>query len=132
MNQVMREIRQYMHEMAEDADGWVTALFTFPHEFIGFRGHFPGNPILPGLCEIQAVMVMLQERKKSEANIREISMAKFISPISTNEEVVFKCRERTDGDGSTSVTALAFSKGRKVAEFRLKVNVEMESRIEKA
>lgn len=30
--------------------------FTFPESFIGFAGHFPGMPVLPGIVQIMAVL----------------------------------------------------------------------------
>ena len=63
------------------SDQRLTASFLFPEDFIGFQGHFPGNKILPGVCQIQCVISMLEKWKKKNIVLREIVLAKFFSPF---------------------------------------------------
>ena len=41
-------------------DGSYQASITFDRDFPGFDGHFPGNPIVPGVCELSAVELLAQ------------------------------------------------------------------------
>jgi 3-hydroxyacyl-[acyl-carrier-protein] dehydratase len=126
MNRLMQEIRQCMCGLTGSDDGGFTARFAFPPSFVGFQGHFPDKPVLAGTCEIQAVVVMFQEWKNIRVRIKEITLAKFFTLVSSDEEVIFECRERADGNDSAMVTALVTSHGEKVAELRIKVSLENE------
>ena len=61
MSQMRQEIIDCMSGLTECDEQIISAQFVFPKEFIGFRGHFDNNPILPGICKISAVVVMLEK-----------------------------------------------------------------------
>ena len=44
-----------------------------------FNGHFPGNPIVPGVCLIQMIKETLEEILKKELFLSEAGNIKFIS-----------------------------------------------------
>ena len=46
-----------------------------------FKGHFPGNPIVPGVCMIQIVKEILSKLLKKNLFLSEGSNIKFISVI---------------------------------------------------
>ena len=116
-----REVRQCMSEPACYPDGRMSARFLFPPGFIGFRGHFPGRPVLAAVCQVEAVAAMLEHWKQRPVKIERILFAKFLLPVSAGEEVVFECRERVEADGRSVVTALATRRGAKAAEIRIGV-----------
>ncbi|MDO9464139.1 MAG: hypothetical protein Q7J67_02435 [bacterium] len=127
MNRLMQEIKQCMSDLAETKKGEVTAHFLFPSEFIGFQGHFPDKPVLPGVCKIQAVIVMLQAWEKEDVRLKEIVSAKFFSPVSPEEEIVFNYRKQTESNGEALVKASVTSKDKKIAELQLRVSVKNET-----
>ncbi len=127
MNKLMQEIRQCMSDLAETKKREVYAHFLFPAEFIGFQGHFPGKPVLPGVCEIQAVIVMLQVWEKRDIRLKEIVSAKFLSPVSHGEELVFNYREQTESNSEVLIKASVTSKGKKIAELQLRVSFKNET-----
>ena len=126
MNVLVQEIKQCMSHLTETGEGKVTARFTFPEDFIGFQGHFPGRPVLPAVCKIQAVMVILQTRHKKKVRLKEIVLAKFFSPVSCREELVFECQEQMESSKEVMVKALITSKGKKIAKLQLRVSLEEE------
>ena len=126
MNKLMQEIKQCMAGLAETKKGEVTARFLFPAEFIGFQGHFPGKPVLPGVCNIQAVIVMLQALEKKDIRLKEVVSAKFLSPVSHGEELVFNYRKQTESNNEALVKASVISKDKKVAELQLRVSFKNE------
>ena len=128
MNKLMQEIKQCMAGLAETKKGEVTARFLFPAEFIGFQGHFPGKPILPGVCKIQAVMVMLQAWEKRDIRLKEIVSAKFLSPVSAEEEIVFNYKKQMQNKSEVLVKTSVISKNKKVAELQLMVSFKNETR----
>ncbi len=116
-----------MFDLAETKKGEVYARFLFPAEFIGFRGHFPGKPVLPGVCKIQAVIVMLQAWEKKDIRLKEIVSAKFLSPVSPEEELVFNYRKQTESNSEALIKALVTSKNKKVAKLQLRVGFKDET-----
>ena len=126
MNRLMQEIKQCMADLAETKKGEVTARFLFPAEFIGFQGHFPDKPVLPGVCKIQAVIVMLQALEKKDIRLKEVVSAKFLSPVSHGEELVFNYRKQMKSNNEALVKASVTSGDKKVAELQLRVSFKNE------
>ena len=121
MNIIMQEIKQYMSDITEKDSNNVSARFLFPEEFICFQGHFPEKPVLPGFCKIQAVLVILQEWRKKNIKLKEIVLAKFFSPVSCGEELIFECTETKGDNEESEIHAYVTSKGKKIAILKLKV-----------
>jgi 3-hydroxyacyl-[acyl-carrier-protein] dehydratase len=117
----MQEIKQCMFDLAETKKGEVTARCLFPADFIGFQGHFPKKPVLPGVCKIQAVTVMLQTWEKRKFRLKEIVLAKFFSPVSPEEELIFNYRKQIKSKNEALIKTLIISKDKKVAELQLRV-----------
>ena len=124
MNILVREIRECMSDLTETEEGKLTARFVFPEDFIGFQGHFPDRPVLPGVCEIQAVVVILEAWHKKKVRLKQIVLAKFFLPVSCGEELVFDCQEQMENSKEAIIKALITSKGKKIAKLQLRVSVE--------
>ena len=123
MSIIFKEIEKYMSGLTQDSDGKITASFIFPPEFIGFKGHFPNRPVLPGVCSIQAVTAIFKTLKKREVNLREIVLAKFFTPVSANQELFFECRStKEENDQSLVKVSVASGDGKKIAELQLKLS----------
>jgi 3-hydroxyacyl-[acyl-carrier-protein] dehydratase len=116
-----QEITEQMRSLATREDGAFSACFSFPPSFTGFQGHFPDNPVLPGFCVIQTVLVMLQAQKGVAVRLREIASAKFFAAITPSMDLQFECRESRTGDDTAKVKALVRSQDRKIAELSLNV-----------
>lgn len=50
-----------------------------------FKAHFPDNPIVPGVCQVQIVLELLQEFLGKEVYLREVKNIKFLSVIIPTE-----------------------------------------------
>lgn len=46
-----------------------------------FKGHFPGNPIMPGVCMIQIIKELTESITKSTLMIQTLSNVKFMALI---------------------------------------------------
>src|SRR4030042_5763348 len=46
-----------------------------------FNGHFPGNPILPGVCTVQIVKELLMQHAKKDLMLKKAGTIKYISFI---------------------------------------------------
>lgn len=74
-----------------------TANFLFPPDFIGFNGHFPGNPMLPGVAQIMAAALTVAP--DGPARIKELRRTKFVSMVRPGDilQVRVQCRELPEG-----------------------------------
>lgn len=50
-----------------------------------FKGHFPGNPIMPGVCMMQIIKELTEEVTKTQLVMQSLSNVKFMALI--NPEV---------------------------------------------
>lgn len=101
-------------------NGSCSARLAFPPDFVGFQGHFPGNPILPGVCLIEAVLGVLETAYGKRFRLRRIASAKFREPVRPGESLVIECASSTDARG-LKVNAQISSTGGRVAELVLHV-----------
>ena len=123
MGKLMCSIRECMSDLRSENDNILSANFIFPDDFLGFEGHFPGKPVLPGVCKIQAVLLMLRESKNKNVLLKEIVQAKFFSPVLCNEEITFNLEEKPELREDISVKAMVTGKDKKIAEMHLRVSV---------
>lgn len=120
MSKLRKEIKSFMSRLREDASE-LTAHFCFSKGFSGFKGHFPGKPILPGVCNFQIILCMLEEATRKTPRLKEIVSAKFFAPVTYNEEIICTVRQESEGSGETRVSALMTNKDKKIAAIKMKV-----------
>jgi 3-hydroxyacyl-[acyl-carrier-protein] dehydratase len=70
-------------EKTADSKYTITILINEKHEV--FKGHFPGNPIMPGVCMIQIIKELTESITQSSLMIQTLSNVKFMALI--NPEV---------------------------------------------
>lgn len=70
-------------EQTSDSKYTITILINEKHEV--FKGHFPGNPIMPGVCMIQIIKELTESITQSSLIIQTLSNVKFMALI--NPEV---------------------------------------------
>jgi 3-hydroxyacyl-[acyl-carrier-protein] dehydratase len=66
-------------EKVSDSKYTVTILVNEKHEV--FKGHFPGNPIMPGVCMIQIIKELTESITKSSLMIQSLANVKFMALI---------------------------------------------------
>lgn len=83
----------------------ITTIHTFQPDEPYFEGHFPGNPIVPGVvlieCMAQACRLMMNVRAGEivPGFLVGVETGKFLSVVRPNETVSFDCRlERSFAD----------------------------------
>ncbi|MDZ4199020.1 MAG: hypothetical protein U1E27_07020 [Kiritimatiellia bacterium] len=94
----------------------VTGEWCFPESFIGFQGHFPDRPILPGVCLVQAVLVLWESAQGGLFDLESLVIAKFLEPVRPGETLRMEC----EGNGPM-LRALVWREETRVAEIRLQV-----------
>jgi 3-hydroxyacyl-[acyl-carrier-protein] dehydratase len=66
-------------ENTSDSKYTITILVNEKHEV--FKGHFPGNPIMPGVCMIQIIKELTEKITQSTLMIQTLSNVKFMALI---------------------------------------------------
>lgn len=67
-----------------------------------FSGHFPGNPILPGIAQLGMVLDTIQEFGHGECRISEIKKARFKQMIRPNDPITIMTTCRGQNPASYS------------------------------
>ncbi|MEI6456531.1 MAG: 3-hydroxyacyl-ACP dehydratase [bacterium] len=89
-----------------------------------FEGHFPGNPVIPGVCQVQMVTEILEEIYRKKFRLTEADNIKFLSminPIETNKlSIALSCRHSDEENIIVNATASAGDKSylKLKAQFR--------------
>ena len=66
-------------EKTGDYKHTITILVNEKHEV--FKGHFPGNPIMPGVCMIQIIKELTEKITESTLMIQTLANVKFMALI---------------------------------------------------
>ena len=123
MSKLRQEIKSSMQAIEQISDFKTAARFCFAKKFIGFKGHFPNKPVLPGVCKIQAALQILEERKRKDVRLAEIILAKFFAPVTFNQEVIFNVEEHPKNSSESTLTVKVTCEDKKIAELQLRVNI---------
>ena len=122
MNPIRTQLKAALKAAPLDAANQCTAEFCLSPEFIGFQGHFPGQPVLPGVCMICAVLVAAEDTLGMEIKMRAVKSAKFFSPVLPEQTVSMQLR--FDSVPAPSEIRARLSRGNeKVAQITICVSV---------
>ena len=122
MRKIKTEIEQYMTGPIKENKKLLSRC-SFPDEFIGFQGHFPEKKILPGVCQIQCALSLLEHASGKTMTLKEIVLAKYFSPVFPRDEISCMVDDVGDGTGEFLVKAVMTKNGAKVSELKLRVSV---------
>lgn len=120
MNDLLKRLEECM-SLAEVGDGGVvSAQFVFPEDFPGFQGHFPGRPTLPGVCLVQAALVLLKKWAGGAVTLRTLVTAKFFEPVGPRVVLTMAGRVELADDGTAVLKAKVTCGPKKIAELVLR------------
>ncbi|MEI6425111.1 MAG: hypothetical protein WCP55_23075 [Lentisphaerota bacterium] len=122
MSNVLRALKQRLriHEPSK-ADVFSGSL-VFDSDFPGFKGHFPGNPILPGACLIEAAIQLISLGTRKNLILADLEHVKFFSPVNPGDEVKldFNIEYLAEGIGAKGAM---MSGARKICTIKLKATI---------
>lgn len=104
-------------------DGVLVARFDFPESFAGFQGHFPDQKVLPGVCQVQCVLVVIEQLENVSASLREIVLTKFIAPIGSGTTISCIVRKISTAGSDTVYKATLSDDEKKVSEIKIRVTL---------
>ena len=110
-----KEIDELLKNFVDEGDA-ATVEVSFPPGFSGFQGHFPEQPVLPGVCQIGTAVVLAGRMRGTPQVLTEIINAKFVAMVVPDQLLLLR---GTLADGLLRVSIT--SNGERVAEFKLRV-----------
>ncbi|MGB6151469.1 MAG: 3-hydroxyacyl-ACP dehydratase [Pricia sp.] len=75
----------YSIQSFTENNGAVEASVKLNKDHEVFKGHFPGNPIMPGVCSIQLVKELTEKALNKTLFLSVVSNVKFMAIINPNE-----------------------------------------------
>lgn len=122
MNQVAKEILNSIVSIQDiDSSSFVSRI-KFLESFVGFKGHFTDQPVLPAICMFEMVKCLLNKKNGCVFGIQEVILAKFYNVISVREYVDIKIEELKELENCTYIYKVEITRGDiKKAVLKLKV-----------
>ena len=84
-SKISAALRSRIRDLASPAANEYVCFFDFDCGFTGFEGHFEGNPIVPGVCLIEAARVVAEEVVGQSLQTLKIAQCRFRRPILAGE-----------------------------------------------
>ena len=97
------EIDTIYSQAEENGDGSCT--FSVPGDFSGYRGHFPGNPILPGIVQLSFIRRLAERRLGIPLRLAGVRRIKYLRLITPDLPVTLKLALEKSEDGTWSADA---------------------------
>ena len=123
MSTIKEEIERYMTGLTKEGTR-LSSCFSFPPGFIGFQGHFPEKKILPGVCQIQCALSLLEKGSGKAVVLKDIVLVKYYSPVFPDDEVTCVVNDMGDTSGEIVVKAAISRKTDKISEMKLRVSYD--------
>lgn len=79
--------------------GKLSGRFMFAADFPAFEGHFPGQPVLPGVVQMAAVRGLLQRVLSQDLTIASCSRIKFRDAVVPGDDVMVEAQVDAEAGG---------------------------------
>lgn len=123
MSTIKEEIERSMTHLEKEGKK-LTSCFAFSPGFIGFQGHFPQKKVLPGVCQIQCALTLLEQGSGKAVVLKEVVLAKYFSPVFPDEEVTCVISDMGDSSGEIVVKASISRASDKISEMKLRISYD--------
>jgi 3-hydroxyacyl-[acyl-carrier-protein] dehydratase len=124
MNKIKKEIiSSAVGRIEKSETDTIKQRYRFSPDFIGFAGHFPGNPILPAFVQILMALTLTEKHKGCRLKAASVEKAKFRIPLHPDQEIEIECRQRSVGGLSGCDARLTVAEGL-AASFRISFSVK--------
>jgi 3-hydroxyacyl-[acyl-carrier-protein] dehydratase len=85
-----------------------------------FEGHFPGHPVVPGVCMMQMIKEIIEQVMGKKTNLISAAEMKFLAIIDPQENNIIQAalKYHTDENGNIALTASLFKDERIHFKFK--------------
>lgn len=123
MNQVRNQLKSMIS--VESCEGGFTATLRVDPAFVLFPDHFPSNPILPGICLIQSVLLAGAIcQGVLDLRLCTLKNAKFTAPVLPGDLVLIDAQVSRHDDDLLLIKASLRCVGKRVAQLLLVARVD--------
>ncbi len=92
-----------------------------------FHGHFPGQPVLPGVCSIEIIRESLSLMVGSEVHLCKIMQCKFTGMVNPVQESLLNaviCLKPSNPEGEADVVAEILCEGRSILKLKGTISID--------
>lgn len=82
-----------------DAASWSAEVYV-PAGSNWFDGHFPGNPVLPGIAQLGMVFELIAHGFSDKIRVREVSRVRFKQMILPGDRIIVTAEPKTGKAGN--------------------------------
>ncbi len=109
----------YKYKIKKASEGEINAEIYFNKDHEVYGGHFPGHPVVPGVCQMLIIKEILNEYEKKNLRLIRSRSVKFLSVITPGKDSPINVKiSYTNENGAFKVNAEIFSN--EVIFFKLK------------
>ena len=115
-------IREQLKTMlqTQPREGGFTATLTVAASLSILIDHFEGQPLLPGMCMVQAVLIAAaMAMNQPDLHLRTLKNAKLMAPTPPGSVVLIDATVTPHEDGGFAIKAKMTCNGARCAEFSL-------------
>jgi 3-hydroxyacyl-[acyl-carrier-protein] dehydratase len=111
------------------ADRTISTEATIPTTSTVFEGHFPGNPLMPGvllletMAQTSGLLLVAMNDCKRAAYLAAVKEAKFRTFVRPGERLTIKVKLAHDGSGYAITEAKIIRDGKKICDATLTMSV---------
>jgi 3-hydroxyacyl-[acyl-carrier-protein] dehydratase len=85
-----------------------------------FKGHFPGHPVLPGVCMLEMITEIVGNHVQKRARITSAPMIKFLNMIDPNKDPMIQFEIKYEaGTNNILIQGKIYARERMFMKFQL-------------
>ncbi len=102
-----------------DGSGFMAEIELDPSHPL-FKGHFPGNPILPGVCTVQIIKEILEQSVQKSLRMTKAGNIKYLGFVNPVNMPLLTCKLQIKAGDSTNISCSAtiYAQGVSVCSFK--------------
>lgn len=100
----------------------IRATLCFAGSEFFFEGHFPGDPIVPAVVQIDVALRLAGRALGKTLALHEVTRAVFKQPVGPGQELNFDIELKPAGQNMTRIKCGISSAGNSIAEFSLRAS----------